>query len=286
MDKKTKRCPRGSRRDKKTKKCKKVKLIVNPNTWIPGEKTKVLQDGMNFKLLMKVLDSYTRLCEDLKEVNKLLKGKGKSRMPNFMSEISENIVKFALAKIYGYYPNWNSKKGDLEVETVDKKLIQLEIKGFMSDGPLSFGPNEDWDIIYFVDAKDFINKKFKIYEIKLSNRSDIWRKIKISGQEFNLEDIPELPDNLEELNLKQLKDICDKRGILKTGKKTDIITRLKTKKPGSKFEKKPLKTFGEIADENKRGLLRGAFYTIFKKQLGEYCKLIFNGHISELDDTV
>jgi hypothetical protein len=117
-------------------------------------------------------------------------------------------------------PCWDTDNGDLTL--LNKKL---EIKGFMSSGPSSFGPTENWDWIYFIDCKDCLHKNFKIYEIKLSNNSSIWRNIIIS------------------------------------------------KKAG---------TYGQIADANKRGQLRGEFYRIFKPQIEEYCKLIFNGNINEL----
>ena len=149
--------------------------------------------------------------------------KKKRRNENFPSDISENIAKFVIAKKYGIIPCWDTDKGDI---IFNKKDIfrQIEVKGFMSLGPSSFGPTEMWDWIYFVDGLDIRNKNFKIYEIKLSNTSETWRSIKINKKE----------------------------------------------------------TYGEIADKNQRGKLRGCFYTIFKPQLGEHCKLIFDGHISKL----
>ena len=120
-------------------------------------------------------------------------------------------------------PCWDTDKGDI---VINKKNIfkQIEVKGFMSLGPSSFGPKEMWDWIYFVDGIDIRNNNFKVYEIKLSNTSEIFRAIKINKKE------------------------C----------------------------------YGEIADNNQRGKLRGCFYTIFKPQLGDHCKLIFDGHISKL----
>ena len=46
------------------------------------------------------------------------------------------------------------------------------------------------------------------------------------------------------------------------------------------------KTFGDIVKQKRRGELRGSFEKIFQPQLGDHCKLIFDGHISELDNTV
>ena len=161
--------------------------------YIIRKKLKSLKDSMTYNILNELLDNYILGYNQLKLINKKL-SKKKCRNENFPSHISENIVKFALYKKYGIMPNWDTKKGDLEL--LNK---QLEIKGFMSDGPSSFGPNENWDWIYVVDGIDFINKRFKIYEIKLSNKDKQWINIVISGQKFDA-NVSKLPDNLEILN--------------------------------------------------------------------------------------
>ena len=84
------------------------------------------------------------------------------------------------------------------------------------------------------------------------------------------------------MKMKDLRKLCKDRGLTQKGNKKVLIEKLKTQKPGSKF-KKPL-TYGDIADGNRRGQLRGCFETTFKPQLEKQnkCKLIFDGHISEL----
>lgn len=64
--------------------------------------------------------------------------------------------------------------------------MQLEVKGsvdLMHGGPCSFGPKEERSRIYFVDALNCFIKKFKIYEIKLSNKSKIWKSIKVNKEQ-------------------------------------------------------------------------------------------------------
>ena len=173
-------------------------------------------------------------------------------------------------------PNWDTKKGDLEL--LNK---QIEVKGFMSFGPTSFGPTENWDWIYFVDATDFINKKFKVFEIKLSNKSNVWRNIILSGKDFCTDNILDLPSNLEDIDLNELKNLCKQRGIVQGKNRKEILYKLKNKPVGSKLNSP--KTFGLIADEDSRGKLRGCFYNIFKPQLEEHCKLIFDDNLSELN---
>lgn len=239
------------------------------------------QDNFTYEMMYEDLIEHIRHDKYIEHRNNTLgEDHKKWRRDNFPSSISENICKLGFIKKYKFFPTWNSPKGDLQLKI---PFLQIEVKGFMSDGPLSFGPTEDWDFIYFVDCKDFINKIFKIYEIRLSNKSDEWRNIIISGEQFNTKDIPNIPNNLKEFNVNQLKELCKKRGITQSGTKNDLIQKLVNEAPGSKF-KKP-ETFGEIADKNQRGKLRACFYSTFKKQLGEHCKLIFDGHISELDYT-
>tara|TARA_Y100000389_G_scaffold194699_1_gene225069 strand:+ start:5523 stop:6143 length:621 start_codon:yes stop_codon:yes gene_type:complete len=185
---------------------------------------KKLNDNYTFSVLITCLNKYISDLNFNDEINSLM-SKKKRRNEPFPSDISENIVKFAIYKKYGVMPCWDTNKGDIVINN-SNIFRQIEVKGFMSDGPSSFGPKEMWDWIYFVDGRDLRNNNFKVYEIKLSNTSETFRAIKINKKE----------------------------------------------------------SYGEIADNNQRGKLRGCFYTIFKPQLGDHCKLIFDGDISKLDN--
>lgn len=181
-------------------------------------------DHYSFEIMNVCLDKYNRDLQFNANLNRLM-SKKKKRNENFPSDISENIAKFAIFKKYGIMPCWDTDKGDLVIQKMGL-FKQLEIKGFMSGGPSSFGPTESWDILYFVDARDCVHKNFKVYEIKLSNKNKIFRNIKLSKKE----------------------------------------------------------TYGDIADSGRRP--RGCFDTLFQPQLGTYCELIFDGNISELDNSL
>ena len=101
---------------------------------------------------------YCTLMESLKQKYKHF------RMPNFPSEISENIVKFIIYHKTGHLPTWKTQCGDL---VSDGKKI--EVKCFASSGPSTFGPTEKWDEIYFLDARDYLKKNFKCYKINMNN---------------------------------------------------------------------------------------------------------------------
>ena len=61
--------------------------------------------------------------------------------------------------------------------------MKIEVKAFTSTGPASFGSNEKWNELIFVDASDFKSKNFKIYIIALSNDHDKWKNIKVNSNE-------------------------------------------------------------------------------------------------------
>ena len=73
--------------------------------------------------------------------------------------------------------NWNCKGGDL----LSKKEDKQECKCFTSDGPPSFTPSSDWDVIYFLDARKWLyHNTFIIYKINLKRTADEWKNIKVN----------------------------------------------------------------------------------------------------------
>lgn len=100
----------------------------------------------------------------------------KIRYPSLPEHISENIVKFILQnKLQDTTCSWNCK-GDLQSEREGKQ----ECKCFTSDGPPSFTPSSEWDVIYFLDARDWLNDHFILHRVPLKRTSDEWKAIKVS----------------------------------------------------------------------------------------------------------
>lgn len=101
----------------------------------------------------------------------------KVRLPCIPEDISENIVKHIIHnKLNDTTSRWDCKKGDLHSQ---QEGIQ-ECKCFTSDGPLSFTPSSMWDIIYFLDARNWLDDKFILYKIPLKRTSTEWKNIKVS----------------------------------------------------------------------------------------------------------
>jgi len=141
---------------------KKEKQIIKIQAMFRGflQRKKNLEKTDNFDLetINKLLDKYIFYVREITLIN--LKLRKKIRKPNFPSELSENITKFIIAKKKGFLPTWNCN-GDLKFVFNGKKI---EVKAFSSDGPISFGPNENWFRLYILDCRNFI-----CYEIKLRN---------------------------------------------------------------------------------------------------------------------
>ena len=138
-----------------------------------------IKDSMNITNLKRCIDIYINTINIETIINQDL-NKKKIRYSNFPSHISENIVKFAIAKKYKIMPNWDTHKGDLVLNN-----LRIEVKGSINlyNGPPTFGPTEYWDRIYFVDGIDFKLNKYDIYEIKLSSSSEKWKNLKVNKTE-------------------------------------------------------------------------------------------------------
>ena len=111
-------------------------------------------------------------------INTTLKIGVKVRLPCIPEDISENIVKNIIHnKLNDKTSRWDCKKGDLESQKEGKQ----ECKCFTSDGPPSFTPSSDWDVIYFLDARNWLkNDTFILYRISLKRTSTEWKNIKVS----------------------------------------------------------------------------------------------------------
>ena len=113
-------------------------------------------------------ENYKKLC---------IKHKCKSRLPGLTEIVSENLIKFCLLK--NNIECINSNNGDL---LVDNKF-KYECKCFTSNGPISFGPTENWEKIIFLDGREWYNDKFIIMIVDLKNTDTKWINIKVNKNE-------------------------------------------------------------------------------------------------------
>ena len=156
-------------------------LCLETNIPITELEDEIPIDSMTVDRLIECIDDYNKTIKFENKMNFHLKKK-KIRHTNFPSHISENIVKFAYNKIYGRIPTWDTDKGDLTIYAKNK-LLRIEVKGslnLISNSNNSFGPTEEWDNIYFVDGVQTSQKIYTLYEIKLPNKSELWKNIRMN----------------------------------------------------------------------------------------------------------
>jgi hypothetical protein len=103
----------------------------------------------------------------------------KHRCLNFPENVSEHLVLHLIRSCENQDCRKNTKGGDLVIIR-DNKLIKIEVKCFTSTGPSSFGPNESWDELYFLNATDFMNDNYVLYKVELSNTDEVFRNIPVN----------------------------------------------------------------------------------------------------------
>jgi hypothetical protein len=133
-------------------------------------------DTYTESVLKEQFDLHKNYVNQRKESSKKLKIT--FRLPSIPEDISENIIKFIIHKNGDTTSNWNCS-GDL----ISEKEGKQECKCFTSDGPPSFTPSSDWDVIYFLDARNWLNNKLILYKINLKRSSDEWKKIKVNKKQ-------------------------------------------------------------------------------------------------------
>tara|TARA_R110001592_G_scaffold97593_3_gene279525 strand:+ start:6735 stop:7331 length:597 start_codon:yes stop_codon:yes gene_type:complete len=154
---------------------------------------------VNFDDVLRALELTIQYQKSMNEI--FTNGRG----INLPQEITENLILSIIRHIKGMDARWckDTKKphkisGDgytqatgivvkLEPNKRKAKVViqytgmkRLEFKCFTSNGPPTFGPTEKWDRLYFLDAIDYHDYKFKLYEVPLSNVSDEWKSLKVN----------------------------------------------------------------------------------------------------------
>ena len=171
---------RGIKGYNRKKKDKLVELLVKneskPNVNVTKQKDAVNTDTYTEELLKEQYALHKNYVKG--RINTTKKIGVKVRLPSIPEDITENIVKNIIRnKLHDNTSSWDCEKGDLQSEIEGKQ----ECKCFTSDGPSSFTPLSDWDVIYFLDAKKWLDDDvFVLYKIPLTRTSTEWKNIKVS----------------------------------------------------------------------------------------------------------
>lgn len=129
------------------------------------------------------IDLYISYLRSLKEHNHVLYEKKKgfnTRHSNLSEHFTENTLKWYLRKEDKDVVccRLTSKKGG-DLRSPTKGMIQC--KTFTSVGPISFGPKEKWNVLYFLDMTDlFTDNRVRIWHLPLASNSETWLNIQIN----------------------------------------------------------------------------------------------------------
>jgi hypothetical protein len=135
------------------------------------------KDTYTTEVLQQCYNIHKSYVEQIKNLSKNLGIK--VRLPSIPEYISENIIKFIIHKNGDESSSWNCSTGDLYSQIEGKQ----ECKCFTSDGPISFTPSSEWDAIYFLDAREWLNDNFTLYRVKLKKQSDEWKNIPMNKKQ-------------------------------------------------------------------------------------------------------
>ena len=221
--------PKDTKVIKLAKLTKDTKLIKNTKL---TDDTKDTENSNDTKLTKDINDSYTEniLQEHysafrtyviaINKINEKLNLSKKIRACNFPEGLSENIVKFIIHnKLNDKTTIWDCKSGDLYSQ-IEKKL---EVKCFASDAPITFSPNSNWSVIYFLDARKLFDNYIVLYRCSLIPTSDKWKQIKLNKNE-TFEDQIKLQRRPRIIWKSLYKTICTDCDIIYEGTIENIFT--------------------------------------------------------------
>ena len=150
-----------------------IRVLNVPTIVSAPSDTTVSSDSYTREILREMYDTHMAYVKSRIESGKRLQIR--FRLPCIPEDISENIIKFAIHRHGDTTSRWDCK-GDL----LSSKVGKQECKCFTSDGPLSFTPSSEWDEIYFMDARNWLDHHFIIWKCTLRRSSDEWKQIRVS----------------------------------------------------------------------------------------------------------
>lgn len=108
------------------------------------------------------------------------------RCQNPPEDITENITKFIIQN-YDNDPSckWAKcigKTGDLYSEKYTDEY-PIEVKSFTSDGPMQFGPDKKFGVLYFLDLRQFTNNSISLWKLPVHSDSSEFQQIYVNKKE-------------------------------------------------------------------------------------------------------
>lgn len=153
-------------------------------------------EKMNPSMVKKLFDSYIEITKVIEVNNEILaddnlKNEKIIRQINPLPEITENLAAYAWYNYHGTVLTWGITGGDLKLcdnsltriqnrRIKCRTLAQIEVKAFSSNGPISYGPTEKWNIILYVDLRS-VKKTgiLEVYQLNEPNTSVLFQNLPV-----------------------------------------------------------------------------------------------------------
>jgi hypothetical protein len=143
-----------------------------------------LKDNYSIEILNNRYNTYRKSYLEVENFKKL----GINiRHQNPPEDITENIVKFIIRK-YDNEPNIIWSKGIINKKykisgDLYSNNFNPEIKSFTSNGPMQFSPTKNFDVLYCLDMRNWIDDKLILWKIDISSSSEKYLNIKVNKNE-------------------------------------------------------------------------------------------------------
>lgn len=150
----------------------------------PASAIAIATDPYTFEALKDRLEAFLACCRQVIAFKAKYGVRG-VRMPIMDEDISENIIKFIIQFTLGdkscAWTKSIAKEGSkIAGDLTSATAGAIECKCFTSDGPISFGPTEKWNEIYFLDARAVLDGRIVVWRVPLANTAPEWRAVKIN----------------------------------------------------------------------------------------------------------
>lgn len=155
-----------------------------------------LTDAYTIELLTERFNSCVELYKLENEWKQKITGMRHSNLPE---DLTENLAKFIIRKydndptiIWAKNQKINGKKipGDLYSVLYDIDH-QPEVKSFTSNGPIQFGPNKKFGVLYFLDLRKFTDDIIVLWRANLTHETEVYRNIKMNKLQTHSEQCEE-----------------------------------------------------------------------------------------------
>jgi hypothetical protein len=149
---------------------------TSPHADLPSN----VEDERMRSYLIEHLENYKQFVRSTEMIS-LLTGK-QYRRPNFPESFSEPLVAYLLNVVNPEFRATVICQGDLEYYCRGE-IKKGQIKAASSKGPVTFGPDTKWDSLFVLDARGYMDNRYKLYHIDVPSDDEFFSQISVNSKE-------------------------------------------------------------------------------------------------------